>query len=392
VRFPSKAVKIIIFFLLLPLISPLILHAEGRGEQESLQKLRRAEKLIEEKDYNQAIILLTDIARSDPDKFEAVEKLMQKIRRIRTEYNRLYEELINALFEDYDPERALDLIAELQELDPNPNEATEKALAQAKAGTEIVHFLKRFEEIMDTGLALLKEEKYTGAIENYLSGYSLGKENFDKADYGTIIKNSVEISLKSLLESSGAFKTRARGFDEEVRGLGENLSKLQVDRLDEDVKPILSGLGEFVALGDRVEEAGVNFRNQNQQIKKTHKDGEYDLFLHFAGQLAMGREEAEHREGIVSAMELWWELALSELNRQVLRAGDAFYSMGVESFKNMDYLNARANMQKANVVFFTVLDIQTQWAMGLELVSPYTLSDPSKTLVKNKAPNFLLRL
>ncbi len=382
-RIQPGAVKIVFFFLLFWLFLPCFMFAGGSREQESLEKLRQAEKLFEEKKYNESIILLTEVARSDPDKFDAVEKIMQKIRSIRTEYNSVHEELIDTLFVDYDPKRALELIDIMQEMDPNPNEATVRSLAQAKAGTELIYFLNLFNEIMDASLAMLERGEFINAVDNYLRGYTIHRENFDKADYGNIIKNSVENSLNTVKHESSEFKLLSARLSK----TGENLKKsYQIENM---LESIFSDLNELLFIKSGVENAALNFRAQNRQIKKTSAEGKYDLFLHFAGQLALGRPKAGVREGIVSTMELMWESEAPEINAQIVQTGDNFYSMGLNSFRNKDYKSAQSSFQMANSVYFTALDIQAMWAANLKLSPHYILDERSQSIVQNQLPPLL---
>ena len=80
----------IVFLILAP-----CLHARGRSEDG----LTRAEALIERKEYEQAINLLADVIRQDPELFDGAQLLVERIRRIQEAYNTLLAELPRVLYE-----------------------------------------------------------------------------------------------------------------------------------------------------------------------------------------------------------------------------------------------------------------------------------------------------
>ena len=101
--------------------------AGGQGEDP----IETAKSLIEEKKYDEAVRILAEVVRRDPEKLDAVEELMAKIRAIRESFNEKYEELLEVLYEDKDVDKALVLIDELLEMDPNPNKATRTAVGSS---------------------------------------------------------------------------------------------------------------------------------------------------------------------------------------------------------------------------------------------------------------------
>jgi len=208
---PKRASMVIAISLLVLMAG--YINAGGQRENNTLTLLDKANKLIEDKDYNAAIMLLTEIARDDPSAFEETTNLIEKIREIKAEYNLKYEELIEVLFEQNDLENGLRIIKELQALDPRPNQATLEAIAQAKKGAELVYNLNRFNGIMDRALSLIKESNFIEAVAVYISGYDLHKEDFDQAGYGNIIEASVNQSLARLSEAVVTFRTTAEVWD-----------------------------------------------------------------------------------------------------------------------------------------------------------------------------------
>ena len=83
--------------------------------------LARAEALIERKEYEQAINLLAEVIRQDPDLFDGAHLLVERIRKVQEAYNTLLAELPRVLYEQGDFAKTLEIIAQLEALDPHPN-------------------------------------------------------------------------------------------------------------------------------------------------------------------------------------------------------------------------------------------------------------------------------
>jgi len=382
-------VKKALLFLILGLALAGALFAGGKGEQDSAQKLAEAERLIEEKDYNRAILLLAEIGRADPDKFDAVQRLMGKIHTVRKDYNSKYQELISVLFDQYDLGRGLEMIRELQAMDPMPNEATVQSLLKAKEGTELVFFLNQFNQLMDLAQSQLKQAQYAQGIETYLGGYTLGKESFEAANYGNIIKNSVEASLVSLKQAAADFKALSGLLEDSVSRLNDRLSSAGLDLFQTEAEVVLRQCREVLTQRRKVEQAAQSLKQQNQQIKKASDTDKYDLFLHFAAQIALGRPTSEGAEGIACVILAAWERSVSGLSERLLLAAAESHGLGLERFGAKDFAPAREALERAGRLYFAALDLQALREMQLRPESLLAGDKDARSLVQRRLPDFI---
>ncbi|HUV08973.1 MAG TPA: hypothetical protein VMX75_14670, partial [Spirochaetia bacterium] len=103
-------------------LSLLLVAAIAFGGGQGEDPLFKARELVTEKKYDEAIRILAEIVRRDPDKMDAVEALMREIRAIRDAFNKKYENLLAVLYEEKNVDKALVIINELLTMDPNPNQ------------------------------------------------------------------------------------------------------------------------------------------------------------------------------------------------------------------------------------------------------------------------------
>ena len=201
-----KRAYVLIMLFLLFFFSAIEVHAGGQKED----RLPEAQKLIDEGKYNDAILILTDIMRTNPDQFDKAQNLVKEIKDAREKYNDLYAQLIDVLNppkgEAIDEDLAYKLIREMESLDKTPNKAAVAAFAQARDTIVFAVTNRIFEEIMDKCTVLLKEGKYVEAIDNYLSGFILHREFFEKKNYGISVLNRID-------SDTGEIKSLAKRFE-----------------------------------------------------------------------------------------------------------------------------------------------------------------------------------
>jgi hypothetical protein len=385
----SRSLKEIFLCVLVLAVSARLLPAAGQKENESLQKLKAAEQLIVEKQYNQAILLLTEVVRQDADKFAAAEKLMKIIRDIRSEYNRKYNELIVALFEETDLERSLALIEEMEELDPYPNEAVTRSLARAREGFELIYILDEFKQLMDRAAAQLAGGDYEAAITTYLGGYDLYKSNFERAGYGNITVDAVESRVAATRSAAVSLIDQQTRIDGELRdGLETQLNRL----LTAGGAPGLALRAELeqgLLYTRQVERSAADIREQNRLIKEIGVRGEYDWYLYLVYQLSLGREDSAVREGLAAAMELRWGEAAGRLVDRLAQAGASAADGGVSAYRSENFAAARDGLERADRIYTEALNVQALWGGQINLASPAALDRWAADVVARELPRFL---
>ncbi len=386
----QKLILCLFSLLIFSLVTMVQVHAGGRDENSAVVKLREAESLIEEKEYSRATDIIVEVVRNDPDQLEAAEKLMQKIREIKNRYNDFYEELIEVLFTRKDLTRAYELIEKLHELDPNPNAATALALAKAREGVAYVYFLNSFNDLMDEALTLIKANRYIEALGTYAGGYSLEKQTFDEAGYGNIIQNSVNSSLNNLLTADTEFRNLATMLQQRMEGISALFSAEDLGSAPVEVSTAAAAHLSMRNLITTVEQAVKNFQDQNEQIKKSTSEGTYDLFLHFAGQLASGRSGSVEKEGTVAVMRLSWKKTLADLIRMVLDKADILYDAALKAYHDSNFASANKALNDAGRLYLAALDSQAVRQSLLSWDDAYSPDEASLNLIQTHLPDFLL--
>ena len=379
--------QILLLALCLGIGLPLAAFPRGSAERENRARLAQVGELIAARKYNQAILALSELIKQNPDLFDAAEGLMQQIRNARAVYNAKFEELIKALFEENNVPKGLALIDELEKLDPYPNEAVARALEQAKVGRELVVNLNRFNRIMDEAAGLLGEGRYAEANARYLEGFSLGRESFDAADYGNILKNSVLGSLDSLQSAVDAFPGTLERLAAAQSALEGMLSPLDVSRLAGGVGEVTDAARTMAGLEAAARKAGENFQAQGRQVGERPAGRGYDSFLFFGAQLILGRS-GKPREGIAAVLGLARESAVAGQKQALLAAADALWREGLQAYESGRYPLERLNT--AASVYAATLRLLSLWVVALPPAAPLRLDAPAAAAVAREGATYLL--
>jgi len=383
----SVRVRIILLALFICLVAAVSVQARGRAEQESRRRLAEVEKLIDEKRYNEAVRLLSEVVQEDPDRFDAAERLMERIRVRRTEIDQSFAEL-NAAIRENEQEKIVVLIDKLEDLNPYPSESEAKLLDMLRAaGIERIYFVNLFRQLMARAKAQIQAGEYRRAVSTYLEyfqeDFQIVKKNFDEEEYGNILKNSVDVALNNLQGAIRAYDASYVGLESLTEGFGADPENLP-SRVDA-AAATLQSLAEAVGT---VERSGRTFQTQNERIREASADDQYDLFLFFSDQLVFG-PGANSSEGIAYALDSIWRRGLAGLESGLLQRGQTAYAAAVEQFRGNSMDAALASISEAEALFPWLLDVQTLWPLRVEPTRPYPADETGRTAFAAALPGFL---
>jgi len=380
---PSAKGKIILLVLILCLVAAVGLHARGRAERQSRQRLAEVEKLIEEKRYNQAILLLSEVVKEDPDRFDAAEELMNRIRTFRGEIDAGFAELNTAIGEN-DLENIVALIDKLEDLNPYPNEAEAELLDMLRAaGVEQLYFVNRFRDIMARAKVQVDAGRYRQAVTTYLEGFEINKDRFDEAGYGNILVNSVNTSLGNMRRSIDDFLALSSTLDQE-----DTLISVEREALNRAAAAVAADLESMMVWKGTVDSSGRTFQVLNTQIRDNSADGEFDLFLFFAGKLVFGPGDSA-TEGIANVLDAIWRRDSASLESTLLQRGETAYAAVVEAFRTRSMDQALESVLEAEALFSALLELQALWPLRVAPTRSYPPGEAGKAAVEAALPAFL---
>lgn len=169
--------KVAIVFIIITLLAPAMLSARGNPEVG----LPLVDRLIKERNYNEAILVLAEYMTEHPEDFDGAQRRIRRIITMREGYNEQALELLDVIAnEPTNDAKKLDMITSLESMEKNPNERTQNFIRNTKEAAQFTYYRARFDEIMDEGFALIEQGEYARAGFKFSEGYSFYKTEFDE--------------------------------------------------------------------------------------------------------------------------------------------------------------------------------------------------------------------
>ncbi|MEM5947875.1 hypothetical protein WKV44_04900 [Spirochaetia bacterium 38H-sp] len=373
-----------IFFVLFLFFSAIPSFSMGGQEED---RLKIAEKLIEEQKYNQAIELIQKEIEDNPDRFDEGEALMQKIREIRSDYNVLYQELIDVLYVEKDVKKALEIIAEMEKMDADPNPATKELIRKAKETARFVYNQEEFLRIMNQAASYISDKRYMDAISLYRTGFELYREEFFASDYGDIIKNGMKVALDNLNvfldDIEGKYTLLNQAYNDFFTKL-EQEKKGEYKVVAEDYLEFSSVLADFISKVAAVKNIGNYIYATNINVINSFNLDREDFFLGFMQRYVTGRVNTDIKDGITGALDQYINSYMFTIISTLDELMDSYFS--VASGKVLD--SAVSAISDVNRLSSLVLSLQKDWG-GLYVVRENKLEKGLSDNVVNIWPYIL---
>ena len=273
----------------------------SNGQKED--PIRQARQLVSENRINDAILLLEQTVRDNPDRIQEAEALMRTIREIRGEYNVLFEQLIDNLVNNPDDiERTLAIIDQMEALDEFPNERVVQQVQDARIVAQLAYDRNLFNRRMDDARTLLQQGEYLAAVDVYTELDALQRDRFESRGYGDIFVNSVNQAVTSMTAVTVDFRQALPPYRQAGTAILQQ-ARQDVLLLDQqDLTPFFSEAARMASIVDRADRAAQDVAVIRSQVPLQFPDDPVDWYLNFQDMLARGRADYRGEEGFVYAV------------------------------------------------------------------------------------------
>ncbi len=320
--------------------------------------------LVEDKQYDRAILKLVEIGRQSPEQIEKIQKRIQRIQKFKNDNLVLFEELSKAVGE-VDGEKAARIIAQIKENSPYLNRMDKNRiiLALSIIGKAVDDKIR--DEYFQRAEGYLAEGQFPEAINVYREGYS-SQRYFDLTTYrdyvdffapnrAAIEKYAKDTERQSLIwdvyaavgpEGDKVVEGLSPILNEWEQSAGElNRSVQALLNLLESEKPALwnsavTGTVENLEVLDgysrELQEQSVQLKSIQNKLYKGLQNAPEEFYYERIGEFLNGRAGSEGREGIFYAQE---ELQKSTYQRLIVRMGEVLETL-VASLRT-DYSEAK---------------------------------------------------
>lgn len=327
----------------------------ANGVQEN--RVAKAKELIAQKNYNDAILILTTVVREEPDRQDEAQELITEIVKLRNQYNSDYENLIKLLYDQKDEATALTVIAQLEGLDKNPNKQTQEEIKQAKRTARLIANNKRYQDIMARARAFLARREYGSAVQVYLEASDLAKDMFNESGYGNVLTNQVERAWEDLKAASTLF-IQAEAKIKTLPAQGTAL--LATETLPSPaLDAALAILRDVAAWRQRAWADGVLFKTQSDFLAKNNR--QEDFYLSYSYLILHGPADTKDTEGILGAVDRLWNEVLDPWSAQIRTGVETRYAQAKANLDQGRYPEASAAFEGLRIRARQGLDAVSLW-------------------------------
>ena len=281
------------------------------GQQEDL--LSQADSLIEEKRYTEALSILTEFARNNPDKFDAAQVRINRILFVKETYTRQAQNLLD-LLEEPEPkdDEILALTNYLLALDPERSAETQDFFNRTMGSALFRSNSRRLNTILAQGQELVDRGSYAEALRTYAGGFSIYQAEFFTSGYGTAMENRTRQGIAAINNNIAAITSATNALEEAVNALAalssQGVEPQNLVTYRNAYIRLSTEMERFTTLRNTFSNTNAVFRDDLALLRRNYPQNGDRNFLAFAVRLMEGRSEAQG--GMLGVFDTIWLSAI----------------------------------------------------------------------------------
>jgi hypothetical protein len=377
-------IKIFSILLLFSAITPLF---AGGGQDADLTK---ADALIKNKKYEEAISILTDYAKRNPDKFDLAQQRLRKIYKLQDEFNRTADELINTLLnEPEDAEKIIDLSNQLNSLENDNSPLLVNFVSKTQEIAQFNANRNRLADIFNRGRELLNKGDCAGAIRVYAEGMDFMRDEFFSAGYGENIENEVKRETERINTIIASFQQTSSQMGTISAELTRVINAGNLAGTGEIISRLTPAMDRFIALKQDLYSADMILSRTLNRIREREPDIIDQNHVSFIRTSINGRGEDNIQEGMLGAFEVYWKNTIGSVINAITQNLQKMNSAALTAFNGKDYAAAVSSVNRtADFVNLTpqFFDKHRQFFAGGR---PQTLTLYGSNILREDIPLYL---
>lgn len=281
--------------------------------------LDEIDRLIQEHNYNQALLLLHTYISEYPDDFDAAQKRVDIILRERSTYNQIAQELFETVTNEPDNnEKKLSLIAQLEQMEQNQSGIHVNFIRQIQTISQFAVNRERFNRVMAEGIRLVSQDRYADAVLLYADNYDLYQAEFFERFAHTDTEAKAREFLYDMRNPVDAFGAQSAALASYIAQFEQELEAADWDNAVMTAQYIQQTFSRLAGLRNRAAGCGIQMRNLYNMLYREYEDITDASFPAFAYRLTLGIS-SDSQSGIVGAMDWQWRDAVDRIQTAIYR-------------------------------------------------------------------------
>jgi len=375
-----------IFTIILMLLT--VFPVYGKGSKEG--DLSRADALIESRDFDEAVFVLTDFARRNPNEFDQVQRRLRGIYRIRDEFNRTADELIDTLINDPENnEKILNLSRHLYTLEKEDSPLLVNFVARNRELAAFNVYRNRLRSIMERGRAMLDAGDCPGAISVYTEGMNFMHDEFYTAAYGEDIETRARRETERLHTLAASFTQVSSQMGLIAAEYTRAANAGDLSRMNEIIVRLTPAMDVFIALKNNFYNSSETFSRILESVRAVNPNIGDRSHVAFIIMSINGRSDESIQEGMLGAFDTYWENSIGSCIRAVASYAENAKSASISAINAKNYPAAVSSSERIPVFIIQTNVFFNRHRLLLAGGNPQTISLYANTIAHADIPSFI---
>lgn len=318
------------------------------GEKITLSKI---DDLIKQTKYSEALALLAEYIKVNPDNFDAAKKRIDKIMSYRHDYNFVENNLIDlASNNPNEADKNYQMVLKLEKLEQKPSVIHETIRTEIKNLTQFKACQQRFNEIMKSASDDVANKQYALAAEEFRkeengkqSAFEIYKEDFVAENNPRKITLAVDKALADVDSSITDFGAIQTDLDSAYKKFKDAVEKRNYPEAESLLPAIVSSFTTLASIRNKAANAGWQIEQIYIDLKGESTELTDASYLPFVSKFILGRGK-DSSSGIVGTIDSQWNSYVESMKDVLYKAvleysEDYGTSLNVDSLFNMPALH-----------------------------------------------------
>ena len=334
-------IRIFTIFLFFTAVTPIF----GGGGQDA--DLTKADTLIKNKKYDEAISILSNYAKQNPDKLDLAQKRIRKIYQLQDEFNHAADELINTILNDpQNAEKILELTNKLYSLENDKNPILENFVSRTQEIAQFNVNRNRLASIMQRGRELLDKGDCAAAIQVYAEGMGFMADEFFSADYGANIENETKAQTDRINSIIASFQQTSSQMGAVSAELIRLINSGNAAGISETANRLSYAADGFISLKQELYAADAVFAGILNVIRAREPEIVDRNHISFIRISVNGRTEENKQEGMLGAFDVYWKNSIEPINTAITQYLQKANSSALAAFSGGNYVAAISSLDR----------------------------------------------
>jgi hypothetical protein len=310
----------------------------GAGARDT-SALSQADRLIAYREHDQAIRILSNFMRENPERFAEGQTRLRRIVQFRQLYNQIMQMLIDTLeTEPENDQRILELSNMLLSLESPAAPHVGEFLAQVRFIAEFNINRRRLQHIFQIAGEQLRRNEFSAALATYASGLDIFQSAFFEGGYGAQAEFVARSGLDSINRSIQEFNSLVPPFTQAISQLTALAAAPGLPAPGE-LRAVYSTLPPLMVLLANLREdfsrVMESYATQLAVLQQEHDIQGDRSFLSFAGWLISG--PPGQREGMLGTIDQFWDFLIQPVDTALANIVSRSYQSGYAAMENLDF-------------------------------------------------------